>query len=95
MHISSSTEALLPQGRYRTESRGVVWVKVRIVKFHACMINNVRYIRTITYSRIICAKGKGDMETYWLESAANDGTKEIDSSDDEDAVVEGLLVTSI
>lgn len=41
-------------------------------------------------------KGKGDMETYWLESAINDKAKEkIDSSDDEDAVVEGLLVTNI
>ncbi|XP_032674743.1 soluble guanylate cyclase 89Db-like isoform X4 [Odontomachus brunneus] len=67
VHISSSTKALLPEGRYRTESRGVVWVK-----------------------------GKGDMETYWLQSAINDGAKEeIGLSDDEDAVVEGLLVTNI
>lgn len=36
------------------------------------------------------------METYWLQPAANQETKEeIDSSDDEDAVVEGLLVTNI
>ncbi|XP_070156239.1 soluble guanylate cyclase 89Db [Polyergus mexicanus] len=28
VHISSSTKALLPKDRYRTESRGVVWVKV-------------------------------------------------------------------
>ncbi|XP_011878399.1 PREDICTED: soluble guanylate cyclase 89Da-like [Vollenhovia emeryi] len=28
VHISSSTKALLPKGHYRTESRGVVWVKM-------------------------------------------------------------------
>ncbi|EZA52930.1 Soluble guanylate cyclase 89Db [Ooceraea biroi] len=65
--MQTTSLALLPKGRYRTESRGVVWVK-----------------------------GKGDMETYWLQSATNEETKEeVDSSDDEDAVVEGLLVTSI
>ncbi|XP_019696259.1 soluble guanylate cyclase 89Da [Harpegnathos saltator] len=67
VHISSSTKALLPEGRFRTESRGVVWVK-----------------------------GKGDMETYWLQCVLNEEAKEkVDSSDDEDAVVEGLLVTNI
>lgn len=41
-------------------------------------------------------KGKGDMETYWLQSAINDDAKqEISLSDDEDAVVKGLLVTDI
>jgi hypothetical protein len=36
------------------------------------------------------------METYWLQPAANERIrKEIGSSDDENAVVEGLLVTSI
>ncbi|KAL6262140.1 hypothetical protein P5V15_007237 [Pogonomyrmex californicus] len=63
VHISSSTKALLPKGRYHTESRGVVWVK-----------------------------GKGDMETYWLQPMANKIKEEINSLDDEDAVIEGLLV---
>lgn len=50
---------------------------------------NIKYI-------IYYVKGKGDMETYWLQPAVNDETKqEINSSDDENAVVEGLLVTSI
>lgn len=36
------------------------------------------------------------METYWLQSAVNDNAKEeIDLSDDEDVIVEGLLVTNI
>lgn len=36
------------------------------------------------------------METYWLQSAGNNETKEeTNSSNDENAVIEGLLVTSI
>jgi len=36
------------------------------------------------------------METYWLQSEANDKLKEeTNLSDDENAVIEGLLVTSI
>lgn len=45
---------------------------------------------------IYYVKGKGNMETYWLQSAANNKMKEeINSSDDENAVIEALLVTSI
>jgi len=45
---------------------------------------------------IYYVKGKGDMETYWLQSTANNEIKkETNSSDDENAVIEGLLVTSI
>lgn len=32
VHISSDAKALLPPDRYRVESRGLVWVKVRIAK---------------------------------------------------------------
>lgn len=33
-------------------------------------------------------KGKGDMETYWLQSAAKDEIKEeFDSSDDENVAI--------
>ncbi|XP_018377678.1 PREDICTED: soluble guanylate cyclase 89Da-like [Trachymyrmex cornetzi] len=65
VHISSSTKALLPKGRYHTESRGVVKIK-----------------------------GKGNMETYWLESTANNEMKE-EISNDENVEIKGLLVTSI
>lgn len=40
-------------------------------------------------------KGKGDMETYWLQTIPHDEVKqESESSDDKD-VVEGLLVTNL
>lgn len=36
------------------------------------------------------------METYWLQSAINDKMiEEVDSSDDDNAVVSGLLVTDL
>ncbi|XP_036144536.1 soluble guanylate cyclase 89Db isoform X6 [Monomorium pharaonis] len=45
---------------------------------------------------VVWVKGKGDMETYWLQSAANNEIKEkTNSSDNENAIIEDLLIANI
>lgn len=67
---------------------------------HATIGNIIYFYICITYDMCIIyrVKGKGDMETYWLQSAISDKMKEENGSSDEDeddVIVEGLLVTSI
>ncbi|XP_067214413.1 soluble guanylate cyclase 89Db-like [Linepithema humile] len=63
--------------------------KVHISSSTKALLSRGRYH---TESRgVVWVKGKGDMETYWLQSAAKDEIKEeVDSSDDENAVVADL-----
>lgn len=49
MHISSNTKALLPEGRYHTESRGVVWVKVYITKICMYLLNNIKDVWQLAF----------------------------------------------
>ena len=59
IHISTETKALLPEDLYRTEARGDVWVKVRIVNVQLYDVVKIllEFLITIAYwGRIISHK---------------------------------------